>query len=355
MGRRDIIRAKVRESTREKLDKLRQACYTGGMRIRLLQLLTLPALLQQAVAEVQQSKALSEWDVEGMYVQARAILEDRSIQNVSGVPLMLETCVREGHPEAARLLLDVYEGKFKGLEANPQQATHLARSLAEAEQLDKPGSGRAAMRTEAMFRLALYLEKGLGCAADKTEAYKWMHQAASRGMPEARVEEARYLLSGSGVKQAPQQAWALLYDQAQKAPETPHLFFYMGHMCYQGIGVPRNARKAFELYRMGAMLNDAQCLNNLGAMFEKGFPTPRDPENALRLYRKAANLGNRDASANMQRLAFMEGVRASHTSATPPRKRIDNATLHLIQALPVEEATRERLRAWLMLSPNEEE
>ena len=107
--------------------------------------------------------------------------------------------------------------------------------------------------------------------------------------------------------------------------------------------MPKNSRKAFELFRMGAILNDAQCLNNLGAMFEKGYPTPRDPESAYRLYRKAANLGNKEASANMQRLAFKEGIRASHISSTPIRKRIDNATLRLIHALPVPPRVRGRL------------
>lgn len=324
------------------------------MHIRFCLLLLSVVLPIQAETEQQQQNALSQKDVESIYVQARATLEDRSIQNVSGVPLMLETCVREGHPGAASLLLDVYEGKFKGLEANHKQAAHLARSLAESAQ-EEEGTGHFTMRTEAMYRLALYLEKGLGCTPDKEEAYAWMHKAAQRGLPEANVEEARFLMTGCGVKPNPPLAWELLWEQARTAPTTPHLFFYMGHMCAQGIGVPRNSRKAFELYRMGACQNDAQCLNNLGAMFEKGYPTPRNPENALRLYRKAANLGNREASANMQRLAFKEGIRASHQSATPPRKRIDNATLHMIQALPLEEPTRERLRAWLLLSPTENE
>ena len=81
----------------------------------------------------------------------------------------------------------------------------------------------------------------------------------------------------------------------------------------------------------------------------KGYPAPRNPEYAYQLYRMAANLGNREASANMQRLAFKEGIRASSRSSTPVRTRIDNATLHLIRALPVTEETRDRLRYWLLL------
>lgn len=307
-----------------------------------------------AVAE-HPAGSLSQWDVEGMYVQARAMLEDRSIQKVSSVPVLLETCVREGHPEAARLLMDVYEGKFKGLEPSPRQAMNLVRGLAEADALDALDQSRIDLRTEAMYRLALYLEKGNGCKPHPADAYKWMQRAAKRGMPRACVEESRYLINGTGVKKNPEQAWKQLHQQARTAPETPHLFFYMGHMCMHGLGVPRSPRKAFELFRMGAKLNDDQCLNNLGTMFEKGYPTPRNYENAYRLYRKAANLGNKEASANMQRLAFKEGIRASNKSYTPYNKRIDNATGRILQALPVSADTRDRLRAWLLITSDSED
>lgn len=340
---------------RKNMDKRRGACYTLGMQAARRATAALAALTGLLVFRVSAAENLSQWDVEGMYVQARAMLEDRSIQNVASVPMLLETCAREGHAEATRLLLDVYEGKFKGLEANLSQAAHLARALAESQRLDQVVRGGSSMRTEAMFRLALYLEKGSGCEASPAEASEWMERAARRGMPRARVELARYLMNGSGVKADPQRAWKLLHTEARENPETPHIFFYMGYMCERGVGMPRSPRKAFELYRMGARLNDAQCLNNLGTMFEKGYPTPRDTETALRLYRKAAHLGNKQASANMQRLAFKEGIRAGNLSSTPATERIDNATLRIIQALPVTEDTRERLRDWLRLTRSPED
>lgn len=336
------------------MDKSSSACYTKHMRKCTTSLILLLTMAGAAQGQAQLSNRLSQWDVESMYVQAKAMLEDRSIQNVETVPMLLETCAREKHLEAALLLMDVYEGKFKGLEANPEKATSQARAMAESEQLDTVVNGGRTIRTEAMYRLALYLEKGSGCKVNKPEAFKWMQMAADRDMPQARVELARYLMTGQGVKANPEKAWELLHRQARKNPRTPHLFFYMGHMCAQGLGIPRNARKAFELFRMGAVMNDARCLNNLGAMFEKGYPTPRDPENALRLYRKAANLGNREASANMQRLSFKEGIRAQQLSATPNETRIDNATLRIIHALPVSEHARDRLKGWLLLAPEQD-
>ena len=336
------------------MDKMLTAWYTQGMRKFAIATVILLCLCKSGVAEAQAADSLSQWDVESMYVQAKAMLEDRSIQDVSSVPMLLETCAREGHTEATRLLLDVYEGRFKGLSPNPQQALKIAHELAEAERLDKRPQEYRKLRTEAMFRLALYLEKGIAGAADKAAAYAWMRRAAQRGMPEAVVEKARYLMNGTGTPQRPEKAWRLLYKQAKEAPATPHLFFYMGHMCLQGKGIPRDARKAFELFRMGARLNDAQCLNNLGTMFENGYPTPRDYESAYQLYRKAAYLGNKEASANMQRLAFKEEIRASSRNGTPYRKRIDHATSRIINALPVSPETQEQLTMWLTSSTEQE-
>ena len=333
-----------------------KACYRKAMhKLRHGILLFLTLLPVHAHAETPAASHLSQWDVESMFVQAKAMLEDRSIQNVEAVPILLETCTREGHPQAAILLLDVYEGKFKGLAANPEQAAHLAETLAETPQMDHLQPENSSVRTEAMYRVALYLEKGFGCRENPVEAYRWMQRAARRGMAQAKVEEARYLMQGIGVSRNHRLAWELLHSQARENPQTPHLFFYMGYMCARGLGMPRDARKAFELFRMGAKLDDARCLNNLGAMFEHGYPTPRDYETALRLYRKAANLGNREASANMQRLAFKEGIRAQHLSDTPVRKRIDNATLRIIQALPVSRYAQERMQSWLTLSPEQDD
>lgn len=291
---------------------------------------------------------LNSWDVEGMYAQAKATLEDRSIRNVEGVPMLLETCAREGHVQAALLLMDVYEGHFKGLEARPEQACHLTGSMAQAAALDKKSTASAALRTEAMYRHALNLEKGYGCTANPAEAYQWMNRAAERGMGKACVELARYLITGIGHAPRPEKAWKLLHRQALEAPNTPHLFFYMGHMCAEGIGMRRNPRKAWQLFCMGAKMDDAQCLNNLGAMYERGNPTHRDTELALQLYRKAAYLGNKEASANMQRLAFKLGIRALRTQKESYTLRIRNATKRIIAALPLDDYLRQRLEFWLL-------
>lgn len=286
-------------------------------------------------------------EIESMYVQAKATLEDKTITNVDNVPIWLETCAREGHAGAARLLMDVHEGKFKGLPANPQLAFSTVTAIADSSQPKHDAPEFQTVRQEALYRLSLYLEKGYGCEANPAEAFHRMSQAADAGMGAARVELARHLMMGKTTRQDPERAWGLLRAQAAADPTTPHVFFYMGYMCYRGVGHKPDPRSAIKLFMMGARMNDADCMNNLGAIFEKGITVKPDASIALLFYRKAAALGNKQASANMQRLAFKEGSRATHISKNTPQQRLNNALQHIVQALPLSDAARKSLRARL--------
>lgn len=317
------------------------------MRIRLASIcLTLCTAL--AAAQEAAPATLTQWDVEGMYAQAKATLEDRSIVNVEGVPVLLEACSREGHGPATRLLIDVYEGKFKDLAAKPEQAARVARLLAELRVTDKTPEDVKDVHVESMYRLATYLERGFGCEKNELEAYQWMKKASDAGWPQARVELARYLIFGKGCEENAERAWKLLHKQAKAAPSTPNIFFYMGYICQKGVGNRPDLKKASMLYHMGAQMNDPRCLNNLGSMYERGIAVPRHAGVALKMYRKAAALGNKEASANMQRLAYKEGRKAGKKKKNPPLVRIHNAAKHIIAALPFTERTRSRIRAWLI-------
>lgn len=278
---------------------------------------------------------LTPWDVEGMYAQAHAILEDKTIQNVSGVPAMLEACARTGHTPAQSLLLDVYEGRFKGLEAQPQKALSLAHLLASKAPGENETEEERAMRNEAAFRYALFCEQGYGGTKDPAKAYKWMRRLAMEGMSKAQVEVARYLFTGIGHKKSPRLALHLLWECHIKAPDTPNLYFYLGHICSQGLGLRRpNQLMAYTFFKQGAARQDANATNNLAAMYERGIYVQPDRSIAIRLYKRAAELGSKEASANMQRLAFKTNIETAITTTSASR-RIGNAFLRLIDELPI--------------------
>ncbi len=308
--------------------------------------LALLAAAGVGIATAQQLPALAPWEAEGMYAQARAMLEDKSIQDVSAVPVLLENCVKAGFTPAEFLLLDVYEGQFKGLQAQPEKAAALALRIASAPEGKGDSAAEASMRAEAMFRYAIYRERGFGCTASATEAYRWMRQAAEMGMSRARVELARYLMHGKGHAPMRRNALAILLAELRVSPETPNLYFYLGTMCAQGLGLKRpNWRMALRFFEQGAALGDARAMNNLGAFYERGIVVSRDEVQALRFYRKAAALGDKNASANWQRLAYKSGIKSDAPGGSTLSERVDRAIVRVIHTLPVSTKTRETLSA----------
>lgn len=306
-------------------------------------LLCLPALAQYDNPR----PTLTRWDIESMYTQAKAALEDPTITQVESVPRLLAVCSQQGYAPAARLLLDVYEGKFKGLAADPEKAANEAKTIAEVPVPFPDDPDCSSMHIEAMYRWALYQERGYGCEKNTAEAYRWMTEAAAAGLPAAKVERARMLTKGIGTERDIKTAWALLSDIAHTVPETPHVFFYMGYLCYSSGGTHAARRKAAELFYIGSRYHDADCMNNLGAMYEKGISVRRNTSKALQLYGKSAALGNKQASANMQRLSYKEGIEAHRQETTPAITRIGNATQRVIRILPINPKSQERLWAWL--------
>lgn len=308
---------------------------TGAL-IALLAVLPLTAGEEELVTRPQ--------DIEGMYTHAAFILDDRSTDKVYGVTAMLEKCAQWGHPLAIELLLNVYEGRRKGLEAQPRKAAALAELVAEGKLVpDAHHPEQARVINECKYRYALYCEKAFGRERSEKEALRWMLRAANAGVGKARVELARYLMNPKKPYSDPRRSLQLLRHQAKLDPHTPNVFFYLGHLYMTGKGLPRPMPQlAFECYQLGEKMKDARAINNLAAMYERGIATSRDLSTALLLYKKAAALGNKEASANVQRLAY---IRAELEVGTPHSLRIIHATQQLIEALPISQANKKRLSA----------
>lgn len=280
------------------------------------------------------------WDAEAMYVQARTILEDKTIKNVSAVPAMLEGCDRAGYEPARLLLLDVYEGQRKGIAANPERAYELASRMAEAELPPEATEEQRAAQREAMYRLALYHERGVGCTPSPETAFMWMRKASLAGLPKAQVEHARYLMNGVGHAAVPKEALKILLWVATHTPETPNLYFYLGHMCMNGLGLPRpNRLMARKFFEAGARVNDARAINNLASIYELGIGVSKDAAMALRLYKRSADLGCKEASANLQRLAYKTD--SAQRRAATWSQRVGRAGLRVVHALPLSPIVRQ--------------
>ena len=277
-----------------------------------------------------------------MFDRAEALLQDTRNSDVARVPELLEAAAPL-HAPAAYELLNVYEGRYKGLPEQPVRAAELARRLAE----ESAAADEPARRPEAMCRLAFYLERGYGCEPNMLQAVQWMRRAADEGHEPARVELARYLMLGKGVKQDTRRAWKMLVDVARRAPETPHVFFYLGTICYRGLAFRVDYATAVRLFREGARRKDADCMNNLAVLYEYGLGTRRNVEDAAKLYREAAQRGNREASSNLQRITFKESAKTLQSQSTPAGERIRNAAFRVVDALPITRQDRAALKQYI--------
>ena len=282
--------------------------------------------------------------IEPAYTMTAYLLNDPNSETIETATATLEHCAIQGHPLAAVLLLDVYEGKRRGLPAQPEKAAALAHDIATGKQkLRDSHRESVAAKQESMYRYALYCEKGTGRAKSLPDAYEWMLKASNSGYGKARVELARYLINGKGCKKNPRTALRLLKAQAGINATVPNLFFYMGHIYLSGAGLPKKrADLAFRYFSYGDKMNDANAINNLATMYEHGLATEKNELEALRLYKKAAQLGNKAASANMQRLGY---VQAGHENGTPDGVRIDRAVMQVIEALPLPQHLRSKMAA----------
>ena len=307
--------------------------------------LTALTLLTVAPLTAQETDTrLTRAKVEADYTTTAYILNDPENESIHNVISTLERCTEHGHPLAAMLLLDVYEGKRRGLAALPDKATKLAIGIANGSiPLNEEHPQSIQARLESMYRLSLYHEKGFGLPKSNSEAYEWMLKASNGGYGKARVELARYLITGKGGHKSPRMALRLLKAQAATDASVPNLFFYLGYIYLSGSGMPKpKPELAFKFFSIGEKFNDANAINNLASMYERGLGTDKDELKALRLYKKAADLGNKEASANMQRLAYIQAERGSDTADSV---RVDNAAMQVIESLPLPDHMRKNLSA----------
>ncbi len=309
---------------------------------RLTPLLLIPCLLSSTLlatpAPSDGGKKLSrkEQRAEELFVLARTLLVDKSVTDVSAVPRLLDDSARAGFIPARLKLLEVWEGKFRGLAAQPDKAYTLADEMArEVLAADAPATAHAAQQ-QAMLRLARYLENTISTHSSKRQAFHWMHEAARRGYPVARAELARYYLLGIGCQKDPIAALKLLKQLTKDAPETPKIYFYLGYLCHKGLGLSRPYyAHAFKYYNLGMQRNDASATNNLATLYRQGLGTEKNTQLALRYYRLAGALGDKTAATNMQELLRELGEDEEQIEQISYTESLYNALLHLKRYVPL--------------------
>ncbi|MBN2437034.1 MAG: SEL1-like repeat protein [Deltaproteobacteria bacterium] len=75
---------------------------------------------------------------------------------------------------------------------------------------------------------------------------------------------------------------------------------------YKGDGVPKDHKKAFELFKEAADLGDPLAQRYLGWMYQRGEGVEKDPSSAVRWYSKAADQNHADAKNDLG-LMYLNG------------------------------------------------
>ena len=78
----------------------------------------------------------------------------------------------------------------------------------------------------------------------------------------------------------------------------------LGELYFDGNGVPKDSREAFNWFSKAAAMNNPTGLYYLAAMYEKGNGVGQDHTEAIALYRKSAQLGYAPAKQKLQGLGI---------------------------------------------------
>jgi len=183
---------------------------------------------------------------------------------------------------AARMLL---EGTEVAKDAS-RAASLLQSVLEDADEHIKPNTPEA----QAAHLLGIMYNTGNGVEQDKVKSWKTLERASEAGVKPATVlmqsfpiEELQQIASGGSGAAA----------------------LVLGQRYVQGIGVERDCKLAYELFKQAAESGQVGAYNNLGIMLEYGDGVKRDLAAAYENYKRAASMGHTDAQKSMNRVGNM--------------------------------------------------
>ena len=154
----------------------------------------------------------------------------------------------------------------------------------------------------AMEELGFLCERGLGCDVDIPKAKEWYEKAAEKGNAAAMVGLGKMYFRGyDGIAQDYAQALVWFRKAAaiwRTAPEESrwkviYLFFYLGRIYTEGLGVEKNAMMGLRAFLTGANNGNITCAHRLAESYEDGTFTAKSQENSKRWYAVCIDAENR--------------------------------------------------------------
>jgi TPR repeat protein len=151
---------------------------------------------------------------------------------------------------------------------------------------------------DAMFRVGVMFERGIGTGVNHEQAFAFYKAAAEKGISFAKVNVALCYLKGRGVEPSNTECLRWLED-AVKDPRMPHAKYELGSLLLTARANPGQIARGIALLReVESIIPEAQYL--LGCALEEGLDggAPKY-DDARRLYEQAAAAGIDGASVNL--------------------------------------------------------
>ena len=153
---------------------------------------------------------------------------------------------------------------------------------------------------EAMYKLGVCYEVGLGTDCDMSEAFRWYSHSAIKGYKAACLKLAEFYLNGTKVKK--DIVAAIKWYNASGTPISKENLCNIGYAYSIGDGVAIDKAKAIEYYRKSADLGGTTALYNLGVCYENGDGVEKSLHEAMYWYEKAADQGYQQAHQCITRI-----------------------------------------------------
>lgn len=144
---------------------------------------------------------------------------------------------------------------------------------------------------QSQFRISRMLQKGFGLERNVAEALHWLESAAINGHLQAQYDIGlSYFLGVNGCSKSLLKARHYLNLAARR--QHPDAIYYLGHMHWNGIGLPRNEKKAASFYQRASFLGSLRAKCVLAFMYAHGHGVEVDAKLSAQLYEEAASGGH---------------------------------------------------------------
>ena len=198
-----------------------------------------------------------------------------------------------------------------------------------------------------LFKIGLSYYEGDIVPKDYKEAFKCWSRAAEHGYTDAQLMVALCYLVGIGVEKDNKKAieWynkAAEHDHTatiKKIDGSPDLIkqladkvFDIGMSYYEGNGVPKDHKKAFECWTTVAKQGHARAQNNIGICYNYGYGVEKDYKKAVEWYTKSAKQGYASAQYNLGECYYHGyGVQKDYVKAVELYKKAADQGLAVAQ------------------------